>query len=213
MIYTIAAPLGVFVTLACLALAVFHQMWKKADEKASKFAKSYHKMQERWSKANARLAKSGQDYFDLQTKYKEAQRQLEQHEVDVWADNNEARTELRKTKRLYKEVCEQVGVMQRGLDLQQAELESLRKQSELWDEEKAKLLGEVHFLNRQHSEVVHLWNEQRERLNRQADMLNEKDRYLKASRETARKQRAHLQQIQNVAKAAVALKWTEGPHA
>lgn len=213
MTYIFAAPLGIFIMLMCLALAVFHQLWKKADEKASNATASYDRMHERWSRSNKLLIKSGQQNNELLQTHRDTLRQLEQYKHDAWEDNNEAISELRKVKRLYKEVLEQVEVMQRGLDLQQAELESLREQSEQWDEEKAQLLGEVHFLNRQHSEVTQLWNEQRERLDRQAELLNEKDRLIKASREAARKQRAHLQQIQDTAKAAVALKWAESPHA
>lgn len=205
MIYTIAAPLGVFVTLACLAIAVFYNSWRKEETRATNFAQSYQKMHERWSKANKLLAKSGQQYNELLQTHRDTLRELEQYKHDVWEDNNEAKNELRKVKRLYKEVLEQVDVMQNGLDLQQAELESLREQSELWDDVKAQLEEENTFLNKQHRELTLLWKDQRDRLNRQAELLTEKDRLIKASRDAARKQRAHLQQIQQVAKSGVTL--------
>lgn len=51
-----------------------------------------------------------------------------------------------KAERLYKETLESLAAAHRGLDVQQAELESLREQSEIWDEMKDQLQDEVERL-------------------------------------------------------------------
>lgn len=114
-----------------------------------------------------------------------------------------------KAERLYKETLESLTVAQKGLDVQQAELESLREQSEVWDDMKAQLQDEVQRLqgelNRKNKEMVELRRERtistgkianlKDRLDKVDEQLAVKDRLIQGSRDANRRLRAKLTTI------------------
>lgn len=141
----------------------------------------------------------------LKTAASEARREMRGY----FNSAEDANKDKYKAERLYKETLESLTAAQKGLDVQQAELESLREQSEAWVEMKVHLLAEIQRLQSELSRKNKIMVELRryctictgrianlqDRLDKVDEQLAAKDRLIQSSRDANRRLREKLTTI------------------